>query len=339
MPSQFKSLEELNAEFLRKKQEKAAEEAAAKETPAVAELEDVLKAVSSAEDKKSDAPAPVPKTAEPPEKEPETFEAESPKEEEPGRREKRGKFFAPDDGEPEKPKRPVHITTISDEAAEVPEAVPEMEEAVVDKEPSKGTKRVVKIITNLVFYLVIISVLAGSIIFASSSSPDKSVFGYRFYNVLTPSMSPVYDPGDLIIVKLTNAEDVQVDDVITFTPGKDGTSYLTHRVIEKIEDYDGSGRPAFRTQGDANESPDSFVVRAEQVIGVVQTGIPFLGSMVNFVSDNLILVIIIIVLAVILCLFLRALFQVNSGDEGKPDSEESEPERGNTPGRRKRLFR
>lgn len=144
------------------------------------------------------------------------------------------------------------IETAAEEAVIEEKTLQDGEVEVHDREPSKKTKRIVKIATDVIFYLVIIVVLAGSVIFASSKSPDKSIFGYRFYEVLTPSMSPAYDPGDLIIVKLTNPEEIQVDDVMTFSPGKDGTSYLTHRVIEKIENYEDTGRPAFRTKGDAN---------------------------------------------------------------------------------------
>lgn len=186
---------------------------------------------------------------------------------------------------------------------------------------SLKTRKTINIITNVIFYSIIIFVLAGCISFASSNRQDKSLFGFRVYDISTPSMKPSYNPGDLIFVKLTNAKDIKLDDVITFTPSKEGKSYITHRVIEKIDDYQSTGKPAFKTKGDANGSADSFVVNSQQIIGVVKWSVPFLGKVVKFVKQNLVLLIIIVILTGVLCIFLRALFLANRN--GKEDEEES----------------
>ena len=53
---------------------------------------------------------------------------------------------------------------------------------------------------------------SSDLMFASSRTPDKSLFGYRYYDVLTGSMEPAYSVGDLIFVKITDADNINVGD-------------------------------------------------------------------------------------------------------------------------------
>ena len=54
--------------------------------------------------------------------------------------------------------------------------------------------------------------------------------------VLTDSMYPDIKSGDLIICHTVDAEDVEVNDVIAFfDPAGNGSSIVTHRVIEVVE--------------------------------------------------------------------------------------------------------
>lgn len=120
--------------------------------------------------------------------------------------------------------------------------------------------------------------------FASSTSPDKSLFGYRYYTVLTGSMEPTYSVGDMIFVKLTDAEDINVGDVITFNPSQDSDAYLTHRVTEKFENFEGTGVTCFKTQGDANNAEDSFLIDGDRVVGVVNFSIARIGYVIRFIQ-------------------------------------------------------
>jgi signal peptidase len=133
-------------------------------------------------------------------------------------------------------------------------------------------------------YLLAIAIVVGAILFASDKSPQKSIFGYRYYTVLTGSMEPTLHVGDMVIVKLTNASDIQVGDVITFNPSSDSDAYLTHRVSEKFENYEDSGVTCFKTRGDANDSEDGFLIDSSRVVGTVSFDIPKLGYVVRFVQ-------------------------------------------------------
>ena len=157
-------------------------------------------------------------------------------------------------------------------------------ESSVRREGSKTGYRVLGVMRTVFVYLLAIGIVVAALLFASSKSQSKSLFGYRYYTVLTPSMEPVYSVGDMVIVKVTGADKINVGDVITFNPSSDGEAHLTHRVVEKLFDYNGTGVTCFRTKGDANDSEDSFLIDEDRVIGVVQFHIPALGYVVRFIQ-------------------------------------------------------
>jgi signal peptidase len=82
-------------------------------------------------------------------------------------------------------------------------------------------------------------------------------------------MYPLIENGDLIICHSEDAENVKVGDIIAFfDPEGDGTSVVTHRVVE-ITSQDNS--LAFRTKGDANNTDDRSLVPADKLVGVFQS--------------------------------------------------------------------
>lgn len=96
------------------------------------------------------------------------------------------------------------------------------------------------------------------------------------YVVLTGSMEPSLEPGDIIFIDAKDARDIRVGDVITFRQTAAASAVVTHRVIEVIDDDMGL---RFRTQGDANEDPDVFHVAADLVVGVHRFHVPAWGQL------------------------------------------------------------
>jgi signal peptidase len=175
-----------------------------------------------------------------------------------------------------------------------------------------GSQKFVEILSDILFYLLLIGILAAAIMFASSKTPDKSIFGYRYYDVLTGSMTPAYHVGDLIFVKITPADGINVGDPVTFNPGANDDSYLTHRVVEKLDDYQGTGVTCFRTKGDANDTDDPFIIDATRMIGVVKLRIPILGFVVQFVQYHYIMIIVFIILFSVFFTFLKKLMAISA---------------------------
>ena len=139
-----------------------------------------------------------------------------------------------------------------------------------------------ELVRKIFVFLLSALIVIGAFLFATSHNPNKSMFGYRYYTVLTDSMSPEFSSGDMIIVKLLNADTIKTGDVITFNPSSGSEAYLTHRVTEKIEDYQGTGVTCFRTKGDANNTDDSFLIDESRVIGKVQFHVPKMGTVMRF---------------------------------------------------------
>lgn len=102
--------------------------------------------------------------------------------------------------------------------------------------------------------------------------------------VLTGSMSPSLEPGDIIFVDTKDAQDVRVGDVITFRTQRGSSAVVTHRVIEVLEGQTGL---QFRTRGDANEDADAFPVPSELVVGVYRFHLPVWGKLLILLRSRL----------------------------------------------------
>ena len=103
--------------------------------------------------------------------------------------------------------------------------------------------------------------------------------------VLTDSMYPVIESGDLIICHTEEPENIQTGDVIAFfDPAGNGTTIVTHRVLE-VTDQD--GQLAWRTKGDNNNTEDRLLVTADKLVAVYEgTRIPGAGNVALFMQTT-----------------------------------------------------
>ena len=79
---------------------------------------------------------------------------------------------------------------------------------------------------------------------------------YRTTTVLSGSMRPTLDPGDVVIAVPTPSEKVRPGDIVTFQL-PDGSGNVTHRVVD-VDRSD--GKITVTTKGDANEAADRYDV-------------------------------------------------------------------------------
>ena len=183
---------------------------------------------------------------------------------------------------------------------------------------TKG-QRILDIVRTVLIILLSIGIVIWAILFAVSRSSSKSIFGYRYYTVITPSMEPTYKVGDVVIVKLANADEIKVDDVITFNPSSDPDTYLTHRVTEVLPNYQGSGVTCFKTKGDANDTEDSFIIDSGRLIGRVSFRIPKVGYLIRFLQLYWYLAIPLLILFIIMLHMIR--IYVSTSDDDEPEDE------------------
>ena len=89
--------------------------------------------------------------------------------------------------------------------------------------------------------------------------------------IVSKSMSPLIEPGDLVIVLKVPYYKIRVGDIIHFW---DGQQFIVHRVIDirVIGSY-----KFFITKGDANEAPDPDPVPQTSVLGKMILVIPKIG--------------------------------------------------------------
>lgn len=129
-------------------------------------------------------------------------------------------------------------------------------------------KKALTIIGNIFLWIIVIfSLLITMLVFSSTSANGVANFlGYIPLTVESPSMSPTFEEGDLIICKqIENPYTLQVDDVITFWTLIDGQKVKnTHRIV-RINDTGNS--VSFITRGDNNPIDDELPAYQSELIG------------------------------------------------------------------------
>lgn len=132
------------------------------------------------------------------------------------------------------------------------------------------SKKIVKILITIFRVLISIALAAFILVVCLQrfSNNKISFFDFRMFTVISRSMTPVYDIGDVLVSKETEPSKIKENDIISYL-GNTGDFYgkvITHRVvgIELRED----GKYYFRTKGDANMIEDP-IVSEDQLYGVV----------------------------------------------------------------------
>ena len=140
----------------------------------------------------------------------------------------------------------------------------------------RGTQRMKKIgnwLSNILLVVVIlISISYIFNLYQIRQNPNQipSTFGYIPLTVLSGSMSPTIETGDMIVTR-SGVSNLQVGDIITY---RVGNSLVTHRIMEITTD---NGNVAYITQGDANNTMDGNPITKDQIVGKYQFRIPFAG--------------------------------------------------------------
>lgn len=116
----------------------------------------------------------------------------------------------------------------------------------------------------LTFFMLYLAVL----VVQKVTDNNASLGGYRVFTVISESMVPKYNIGDILIVKDTDAKKIKVGDDLCYL-GKEADfngKVVTHAVKEVKKNEDGS--TSFITEGLANVMPDPEV-NEDQIYGTV----------------------------------------------------------------------
>lgn len=147
-------------------------------------------------------------------------------------------------------------------------------------------KKILKHIGKMI-YIFLLAILIILIIFAvvqKTSDNRKSIGGIKIFTVITGSMIPVYEIGDILIVKEAVPEEIKVEDDIVYQ-GEKGSfkgKTITHRVIsiKKKED----GNYGIITKGVANLSQDPEINQT-QVLGKVIFKVPIISFILKIITN------------------------------------------------------
>jgi signal peptidase len=156
----------------------------------------------------------------------------------------------------------------------------------------KKIGKVLKTIFNIVVTIFVVMFLLV-VCLQRFSNNQITFLGYRMFSVASSSMAPDYQIGDVLIVKITEPEDIKVGDSVTYY-GKVGSfanKVITHQVIKIEKNVD--GKRVFHTKGISNLVEDPLVYE-EQIYGVVQfkaETLSFIYKVVNTKYGMFILVI------------------------------------------------
>lgn len=145
--------------------------------------------------------------------------------------------------------------------------------------------KVLKIIGQFILCLILIFFILLNIF----SMNNKSLFGFRIYRVISGSMQPALQIGDVIIVK--KSTNYSERDIITYS---NGLTTITHRIIAINNDE-------VITKGDANEVDDK-PINKEQIVGKFFFRISNFSLFSIILSKNVIYLIMIFLLVLIFLL-------------------------------------
>lgn len=178
---------------------------------------------------------------------------------------------------------------------------------------------VLKLINNIVYvilFLIVASVLFV-VILQRASNNDMALGGIRIFNIVSESMVPKYNIGDVLVVKSIEPQNIKVGDDIAYI-GQESTfnqKIVTHQVI-KI-DYE-NGEYIFHTKGIANILEDPLV-HQNQVFGKVVYKIWIL-SLISKILSNVYVVFFGIFVPIVILIFwtilkLKGLVEVEEYEE------------------------
>lgn len=145
-------------------------------------------------------------------------------------------------------------------------------EAAPDPAPRRRgpVARVVSVVLGVV--MVALVVLAGAVVVV------PRVLGATPLTVLSGSMERALSPGDVVVVRPVDPDELRTGDVVTVQPVSGDPTLVTHRVVQV--DRDGADVTGLVTRGDANGAADAPLV-PDQVMGRVAYSVPLVGHATN----------------------------------------------------------
>ena len=146
-------------------------------------------------------------------------------------------------------------------------------------------KKVVGVLLSVFLWAIIL--LTALFTFTTLATKDSRnvsrIAGFTPLVVLSDSMAPTFNSGDLIIIKACDPSKLVEGDIITFhTIIENAYALNTHR-INSIDDS--NGYRTYTTKGDNNAIADTRMISDGDIVGKYVTRLPILGRLIHFLSS------------------------------------------------------
>ncbi|GAA5193277.1 hypothetical protein GCM10023346_17660 [Arthrobacter gyeryongensis] len=152
-----------------------------------------------------------------------------------------------------------------------------------DKNSGVGSK-VARAMVSVITTTTMVAAVAAFLFLAVG----PRVLGYQTSTMLTGSMSPLINPGDVVVTVPVAVQNLKVGDIITYHIPVEDQRVETHRIIDLT--VNNQGTATVRTKGDANNGADPWTatLAAGQVDRQVFT-VPYLGNAIRALRDPVVL--------------------------------------------------
>lgn len=141
-------------------------------------------------------------------------------------------------------------------------------------------------VRKIIKIAIIISIATIIAVFLLFYRPVSLAGDTRYEPVYTGSMEPAIPVGSVVVIKPVDPETLKIGDIICFQLSQ--PTSITHRIINITTE-------GFITKGDANEDPDQWTVKKENVIGKVVLTIPYVGYLGYFVRTPIGFILLIVI--------------------------------------------
>ena len=148
----------------------------------------------------------------------------------------------------------------------------------------KAIKLVFKILYQILIVLCFILILI--IVLQKVTNSNGSIAGYRIFRVITGSMIPQYDIGEVVISKEISPNKIKVGDDIVYmgTYGEYNGKIIMHEVVRIDKDENGNNTN-FHAKGLNTNSIEDPQIKADQIYGVVKLKAGVLTVLYNLATN------------------------------------------------------
>ncbi len=148
-------------------------------------------------------------------------------------------------------------------------------------------RKLIKIIVYIIAIPIIIYNLFIIVFSIINQDETPNLFGIKTFVVVSGSMEPNLNIGDIVVVKKCNENEIDKNDIISYRYGE---LIITHRIVEIIETENGR---EYITKGDNNNVNDNINLKYEDIEGKYVGKIKYIGKMIMFLKSKEIMILIV----------------------------------------------